>query len=239
MQATLPRNSNTPLLGLLAVGILINLVFAGISLVLYPALLGNMSFDVVIMTFLLLLLYALLGFFLTSSSSPTMAKALRQGTLIALIIGGIEVVNISIETFVSLPQQASTIATLSFMGLLFFLFGVAGFVGTRQARTLLAGLLASVWCAMGGILLTVLFGFSVSYLFADRFSSLLASDMLRSRSGLTDIHAFTAYNTFDSASNHLLEGPILALLFGLLGAMLAKGWQRWRSGTVTSGEMFE
>lgn len=235
MQATLRNKGNMPLRWALFAGVLINLVLTCVSLALHPALLGSKTLDTVIMSFLLLFLYALIGFFLTRSTNPLLAKALQQGTLIALICAGTEVINISIETLVDLTQEASTIATLSFMLLLFLLFGVAGFVGTRSTGTLRFGLLASVWCAMGSILLTVLFGFSVNFLFTQRLSSLLASDMVHSQSGLTDVRIFAVYNTLDSASSHLLEGPILALIFGALGGLLWKGLQRWRTVHIQRG----
>jgi len=229
MQTNLRDKGNMVLLWALLAGILINLVYTGVSLALYPTLLGSKTLVTVIMPFFLLLLYAFIGFFLTRSTNPAMAKTLRQGTLIALIIGGTEVINISIETLVDLPHQASAFATILFMLLLFLLFGSAGFVGTRHTGTLRFGLLEAVWCAMGGILLTVLFGFSLNFLFAQRLSSILISDMAQSHSGLADIRTFTVYNTLENVSSHLLEGPILALVFGTLGGLIWKGWQRWRA----------
>lgn len=45
---------------------------------------------------------------------------------------------------------------------------------------------------------------------------------------MSDLTTFTFFNTLDSASSHLLEAPILAAIFGTLGALLGKRINRFQ-----------
>src|SRR5262249_30035095 len=91
----------------------------------------------------------------------------------------------------------------------------------QKTTRLSLGILASLWSALLGVLIVILFGFLVNFLFLQRLEHLLFSDYLTS--GMSDPQAFTFFNAFDSASSHLLEAPILASICGTLGGLIMQG----------------
>src|SRR5260370_35820714 len=68
-------------------------------------------------------------------------------------------VNVTLESLLSLPQAVVTVTTGTAMLGLFLSFGVAGFLGGRRAGSFGLGLGAAGWSAVVAILLAVTFGF--------------------------------------------------------------------------------
>lgn len=201
-------------------GGVLNLVFVAFVLLRYPSLLSAQSLSTVLFCIILLVVYVCIGVTLPLRAGESVTTALWQGTGFGFLIGFLFVIDIAVEYFLDMGSQMSTLSTLGFMGLLFLLFGVVGARISQRTGRLLLGSLASVWSALLGVLIAVLFGVIVNMLFLQRLEHLLASDFLRS--GMNDPTTFTFFNTLDSASSHLLEAPILAAIFGTLGALLGK-----------------
>ncbi len=227
MQGSFIGKGNRLLQRAMLVGILLDLAFIAMSLLLYPSLLGRESVSTVIAPIVLLLLYASVGIVLTRRVSQVVTTTLRQGTAFGLMVGVLFLVDISVEDFIDLERQASALATLGFMALIFLLFGCAGFYGTQKTGKVRFGMLTSVWCAMISVVIVVIFGFAINFFFTQRLEYILASDY--ASSGIADPRAFTFYNTLDSASSHLLEAPILASVFGTIGGFVCKGWMWFRA----------
>jgi len=207
-------------------GGLLNLVFITIVLLWHPSLLSAQSLATVIFCIILLLVYICIGVTLPLRAGQTVTTVLWQGTGFGFLIGFLFTIDIAVEYFLDMSSQVSTLSTLGFMSLLFLLFGVVGARISQRTGHLLLGSLASVWSALLGVLIAVLFGVIVNLVFLQRLEHLLASDYLRS--GMRDMTTFTFFNTLDSASSHLLEAPILAAIFGTLGALLGKSIIRFQ-----------
>ena len=79
---------------------------------------------------------------------------------------------------------------------------------------------------MCGVVIALLFGFAINFLFGQVLEQNLQTSAEYLRSGSHDIKTFTFWNTLDSASSHLLEAPILALVFGTGGSLLELGLSR-------------
>ncbi len=201
-------------------GVLLDLALVGLSLLLHPSLLEARYVSTAIFCVILLLVYGCIGVGLPLLSDQAVTRALWQGTGFGLLMGSVFVINIAVEYFFDMNSQASTLSTLGFMALLFLLFGVASARTVMQTGQLLLGVLTSVWSAFLAILITVLFGVVVNFFFQQRLEHILASDYLRS--GMSDLGTFTFFNTLDSASSHLLEAPLLAAIFGILGGLIGK-----------------
>jgi len=211
----------------MAIGVLLDLALIGLSLLNYPSLLRPESIFTVIFCVGLLFIYSCLGIGLPVRANSTAMIGLRQGTTFGLIIGGVFIVDISVEYFVNLGNQASTLSTLGFMALIFLLFAVASATGTQRTGRMYVGILASLWSAMLGSIIAVFFGLAVNFLFLQRLEQILASDYATSH--IQNIQTFTFWNTLDSASSHLLEAPVLAIIFGTLGSLIVRGLKRYRS----------
>ena len=214
------RSRKSTLWQVMVCGVLIDLALIGLSLVWYPSLLNGGRAVTMAVCLLLLLLYGCLGVALPLRASPIVMTALWAGMVFGLLIGVVFIVDIIVEDFIDLGSQASTFSTLGFMFFIFLLFAGAGTYGTYKTGQFRLGLLASIWSAMLGVLIVVLVGFTLSFLFMQRMEYILASDYLQS--GMSNRQAFTFFNALDSASTHLLEAPILATVFGSLGGLLMK-----------------
>ena len=202
-------------------GVLLDLSLMGLSLLWYPSVLEAGRASTVLACGIILLVYAGIGVGLPMKASPAVTIALKVGTILGLIIGAIFVLDLIVEDFIDLGPEASALSTLGFMALIFLCFGIAGASGMRKTSRFSLGILASLWSALLGVLIVLLFGFLMSFLFPQRLEHLLVSDYLSS--GMRDPQAFTFFNAFDSASSHLLEAPIFAGICGTLGTFITQG----------------
>src|SRR2546421_3563377 len=139
-------------------GVLLDLALIGASLFRYPSLLEAARASTAITCGVMLLLYGCVGIYLPIKANPAVTTALRIGTVSGLIIGAIFVVDLTVEDFIDLGRQASIFSTLGFMLLIFLCFGFTGAAGTQKNRHLSLGILASLWSALLGVLIALLFG---------------------------------------------------------------------------------
>jgi hypothetical protein len=153
---------------------------------------------------------------------PGAAVALRVGAIAGLIGGAVEVVSTALESLFALPQPVVSVVTGAAMLSLFLLFGVAGYIGARRARSFWPGLASAIWCAMCAILIVVTFGFFISVTSLPTLAHGEISDPDYLRSGWTDVRAFAIANTFDAGFTHLVEAPVIAAVLGALGGAAAR-----------------
>lgn len=215
----LSNKNGTLWLGMLC-GVLFDLLLIGLSLLMYPSLLEAGRASTALGCVPLLLLYGCFGIVIPSRASQAVTAALWQGTAVGLIVGVIFVIDLTVEYFVDMGSQASALSTLGFMALIFFLFGLSGARGIQKTGQLHLGVLSGVWSAMIGVMIAVFFGFVMNFFFMQRLEHILYADY--ASSGMNDPRAFTFFNSLDSAFSHLLEAPILAVVFGTCGALLMK-----------------
>jgi len=202
-------------------GVLLDLALMGVGLLWYPSLLEAGRASTAMTCVVMLLVYGCVGIGLPIKASQAVMAALWQGTAVGLIIGVIFAVDMSVEDFIDLGRQASLFSTLGFMLLIFLLFGLAGARGTQKTRHIPLGILGSLWSAMIGVLIALLFGFAVNFLFTQRLEHILSSDYVSS--GMSDPQAFTFFHSLESASSHLMEAPLIAAVCGTIGALTMQG----------------
>ncbi len=201
-------------------GVLIDLALVGLSLVLYPSLLSGGQLITTTACLASLLLYGCFGVALPLRASPIVVTALWGGMVFGLFIGIIFIADLIVEDFINMSSQVDAFSTLGFMFLIFLLFGGAGAYGTYKTGQVRLGVLASIWSAMLGVLIVILVGFALCFLFMQRLEYILASDY--AHSGMGSPQAFTFFSALDNASTHLLEAPILAAIFGSIGGLITK-----------------
>ncbi len=200
----------------------------GYGMLRYPLIISETGAWSVFAPAFMLLLYGVAAVWGTHRPSQARNRALKCGTAFGLVVGATFIVTISVENFVNLNGQGSTISTIGFMLLIFLLFALAGWRSATNSGQLRLGIFASVWSAMIGVLIALLFGFAINFLFTQRLEQNLQVSAEYLRSGSHDLETFTFWNTLDSASSHLLEAPIIAAVWGTLGSLTSLGFSQLR-----------
>jgi hypothetical protein len=180
----------------------------------------------------LLMVYATIALLTTRQINAQTTVALRAGLLFGLLAGCLWLVNLTLETFADLSGAASILATAPFLLGGFLLWGVAGAVAAWRAGSIRSGLLAAVWSAMICALLTITYGWALTFIALGRLEQELINDPDFLRSGWTDLHAFVLANSFDAGFSHLLGALLISLALGATGAVAAiwlKGARQARS----------
>ena len=147
---------------------------------------------------------------------------LRIATFWGLIAGLLEIVHISIENFGHLNAQSETVSTGIFMGGLFLLFAVSGYQITLNNRNVISGMLGGSWSAVVCMLLVVTYGLSQLFWSFGALEKHDIGDPDFIRTGWTDMHAFVIADIFEACFKILFIGPIVGIVFGLLGTAIAR-----------------
>ena len=176
----------------------------------------------------MLLLYGVAAVWGTYRPSQARSGALMSGTAFGLVVGETFIITISVENFAKVSGQIISISTLGFMLIIFLLFASSAWHGTRNSGQLRLGIFASIWSAMIGVLIALIFGFAINFLFAQQLERNLQTSAEYFRSGIHDVETFTFWNTLDSASSHLFEVPIIAAVLGALGSLMSLGFSQLR-----------
>lgn len=206
-------------LGLLAV-IGANLALICFRVLLYvPVLSQRGGILFVLAPVVLLLVYAGVTLAITADPSPSRNVALRAGLAVGLLTGAMWVVDLAIETFAALSWPASLLATAPLLLGAFALWGAAAGYGAWRTGSIGSGVLTSVWAAMICVLLTITFGFLLTYTSMTTLQHDLVSDPDFLRSHWSDLRAFAITNTFGSGFSHLLGAPIVGTVVGVLGSI--------------------
>jgi len=212
------------------VGVALDLTLVGGRALLYPAavtLPGGWIY--LLEPLVLLLVYAGLGWLMTRSSSPARQAALRDGALFGLVSGAVWVVSLALETFADLSAQVAAPLSLVLFLCAFLPWGMAGLRTARRGGSMLLAILAAVWSAMNSIVILVTFGFLLMYTSLPRLEQDIATAPEFLSSGWHDVGAYAIANTFDAGFSHLLIAPLVAVVFGALGALLGSTIRRLKS----------
>lgn len=220
----LPRGLRPALLGVIALG----LCLVVLHVLLYtPMLEMPDAWSFVFAPVALLVIYAGVVLALPRLVRVTDgAEALRVGTRMGLFVAMLEALNIGLESLVEMPQSLVTILTGIFMLSTFTLWGMAGFLAAYRSRRAGIGILAAIWCAMVTMILAITFGYALLVIAWPRLATFSATDPDFLRSHWSDLRAFTIANTLSNGSTHLLEGPIIALAVGSVGALIGMVFAR-------------
>jgi len=136
-----------------------------------------------------------------------------------LMIGLLFIVNISIEEFINWQTKTgSLVSTLVMMFMIFISFSIISAIKTLKIENIINGLKSSLISALLGTVIALCFGFLINFVFSERMIF-----TLKGYPGYYDFNnpkAFSFYNAFDNASNHVLIAPIISLIMGLLGGLI-------------------
>jgi hypothetical protein len=214
---------NLRLLQIFLAAVIVIGIFIAYGITRFPRIVSEAGIFSLLMPVAMLLIYSVVAIWVAYQPMQLRSSPLKFGTSFGLLIGTIFIIDISVENFVDMGQQAMTIYTLGFMLLILLVFAYVGWHGTMESHQLSFGILTSIWSAMIGVVIALLFGFLINFLFAHRLEQNLQFSGEYLRSGSHDLETFTFWNTLDSASSHLLEAPILAIVFGMLGSLASLG----------------
>ena len=151
---------------------------------------------------IILLVYTFLVIFITRNS--TNQTTIRRGTLFGLLASLLEIIHITIETFGGLSSKAETISTGIFMLGLFIIFGITGFIITKNSRKIILGLLGGFWSGMVCMLIVMAYGLSQLFWSFHAIEVHNIGNPDFTRSGWTDLHAFTIADMFEASLKYCL-----------------------------------
>src|SRR5260221_11548823 len=164
----------------------------------------------------LLMTYLVLIVFVTNKS--VLANTLSVSSSIGFITGIFEVTHILAEIFLGLGASQATIITGLFILGICILFGYAGFQ-VHDKSNLLHSMIAGSWSALVCMLLTVMLASSQLLWRFDQLERNVIGNIDFVRSGWSDTNAFVIADILESAFKVLVTGPILGVIFGLLGGL--------------------
>ena len=181
-----------------------------VSLIDYPSVFEKSKWTV-ITVFAAVIIYIILWIYLTPD---------RFSVNGGFIIGLLFIISISIEEFISWQSKTgSLVSTLTMMFLIFISFSIISAIKTIKTESFKSGLKSSFVSALLGTIIALSFGFLINYLFPERMVL-----VLKGYPGYTDFsnpRAFTFFNAFDNASNHVIIAPIISIIMGSIGGWTA------------------
>jgi hypothetical protein len=167
-----------------------------------------------------LLVYGLIIAWAPTLGVMQRGPALRLGTSVGIIGGVLQIIHLALENFGRRVGENSTV-TLAFMLSGFLIWGMAGYWVTRETGEVKTGMVAGCWSAMVSVLMAVTFGL---ILMSANLPSpaYVATWSEFKQSGWSNAHAFAIANSLEAVPSHLVSGPIVGTIFGILGAGIAR-----------------
>ena len=209
------RSSRLPAAAALA-GIAAIFAMAARGVLSHPSSVAGRETSGVILAVTCLLIYATAAILTLRPPLVSAPHPLALGARIGLILSACAVVNMSLEHFVALGPGLSALRGVSMWALMFMLYGAAGSITWQRTASPGLSLAAALWASVLSTIATVAFGFALT-VFAMPYMRHILADAF-AQSAMHDSAAFVVRNTLESASSHLIIAPMLAVLFGGLGA---------------------
>jgi hypothetical protein len=180
---------------------------------------------------IILVIYTVAGWsgpFIANRIHP---QILRTGNLFGLLAGCVFVTEILLEYWL-LPTDNTTMGLVEY-GLVFVLFFLAGLWVTFRTKSFRYGLLTAIWSAVVGAMIWYMAVLFVFYLFngtSQQTQVFQAEGNYAdfARSGLADFNAFVMEDFMGAGFFHSLLLPVMATVFGTIGAALGKALARSR-----------
>ena len=146
-------------------------------------------------------------------------RAYMPGFVLGIICGALQILHISLETFGNHFGERAGV-TLLFMGISFVLWCVAAARVRLLGGSISDALSAALLSAITTMVVAVTFGISLSIAgYPDpRYVSAWPEFI---QSGWSDVRAFAIANTFEAAASHFVVGPIIGIMVGGLGLLIA------------------
>jgi hypothetical protein len=179
----------------------------------------------------ILILNAVVGWFGPAFTERLHPQILRVGILGGLLVGCVFVGEMLLEYWL-LPNDNTTMGLAEY-GLVFVLFFLVGLWVAYQTKAWRNGILAAVWSAIVGGLIWFIAALLIFYLFNDTPQQ---TQIFRAegnyadfaRSGLHDFNTFVMEDFMGAGFFHSLLLPVMAVIFGTLGAAIGKALTRLR-----------
>ena len=212
-------------------GLLVVLVIDA-ALVIYSKLVApSISLISLISPLVILLIYTLLTFLLLPILDRLYPRIIKLALLFGLIAGFIYAGEIILE-YILLPTDNTNYGYVEY-GSLLFVWLLSSLIAAYASKSLRQGILTAVTSAMIAsllwdvVLLIVLYAFHAT---PQQASVWQAEGEYQdfARSGLKDFYTFTVEDMMGATFYHLLLGPIVAVILGVVGGLLGKLFARTR-----------
>jgi hypothetical protein len=202
--------------------IALNAGMAALAVARYPALFEQHSALIYVLEpVFILLLYTVAAAYIVIVRGRVWNTILTNATVFGVITGTLETINVGLENAAAAAARGPALS-ISFMAIVFSLWGIAGARTVRSTNSIRTGMATSVLCAGICMLIAVAAGFMIELFIAPPDSATVSMWAEYRRSGWTDAHAFGLANTLDSGFTHLIIAPIVATVFGGIGSLLAQ-----------------
>lgn len=210
-----------------ALGVAVVLAVMAVGVARYPASIQPPGDGLLWTNVAMLLVYGLAAVWVWYQRRANVRSAIRIGAVTGLVLGAVFVANHGIELFIPARNFALVISPVL---LTLALFGAAGSAAWQRTRSLVAAVIAGVWCAVVATLILFSVGLTLNF-FIEARAELPLKDSFAA-SGMSDPGAFLERNSLQAASEGLVRMPILGLLFSLAGGV-ANAWiTRWSRSAV-------
>jgi hypothetical protein len=195
-------------------GVLLVLSLIAVGVARHPASVQDPGSGLLRMDIALLLAYGIAGVWVWFERRPEVNLSMGIGTRLGVLLGAVHLANHAVESYVPHRPFALIITPVFLM---LALFGAAGSTAWQRTRSLGLSVIAGVWCAIAGILITVCVVFSVSLAFEGSAESHMHEAF--AASGMNDPGAFLVRNILEATSEGLVRMPIFAVFLSLIGAI--------------------
>jgi hypothetical protein len=199
-------------------GVLLVLSLIAVGVARHPASVQGAGSGLLQMDIALLLVYGIAGAGVWLERRPKVNLSMRIGARLGVLLGAVHVANHAVESYV--PHRPFVLI-ITPVFLMLALFGAAGSMAWQSTRSPGLSVIAGVWCAITGILITVSVVLSVSLAFEG--SAELHMHEAFAASGMKDPGAFLVRNTLEAASEGLVRMPIFAVFLSFIGAISNAG----------------
>jgi len=142
------------------------------------------------------------------SRSLSVQPAIEIGRRAGAALGAAAVAGHALEVFAGLRPPVPAILGVAVWGLMFLLLGAAAAETCRRERSIVMGIVSSIWGALTSASLTVAFALSVGLVFMSRMEKLLRV-----------APAGVVRNMLDGAMSHLLLAPVVAVAAAVASGM--------------------
>jgi hypothetical protein len=201
--------------------IALNAGMAVFAIARYPALFEQHSALVYVLELIgILLLYAVLTVCLVRVRGGAWNTILTNSAVFGVITGALEMMNIGLENAAPAAARGPAVS-IGFMAIVFSLWAIGGARTVYSGNSIRAGMATAILSAGICMLIAVTIGFIIEFFIAPPDPAAVSMWAEYRRSGWTDAHAFGLANTLDSAFTHLIIAPIVAMVFGGIGSLLA------------------
>ena len=205
-------------------GSLLVILLISVGIVRHPSSLGSGLF---ITNITLLLCYGAFAVWVWRQQRPERRAALRAGAQAGVILGVVLIASHTIEWFALDGNRTARLARGAGSVLLMLgLFGAAGSIGWKRARSVVLAVVAGLWCGSLAILILLSFALTLNLAFETHAASWLHAPFVAS--GMSDAGGFVMRNSLKAASEILVRIPIAALVLSVAGS-LSNVWIMARS----------